>query len=105
MLKGGENGPALVPGDANASLIYKRVAGLQQPIMPMRPVPPLSPAEITILKDWISQGTQWRQWESDQDVGGCATSAYSALQGKADNGSGPPVVGFSAADLAIPRQP
>jgi hypothetical protein len=38
MLKGGENGPALVPGDANASLIYKRVAGLQQPIMPMRPL-------------------------------------------------------------------
>ena len=39
MLKGGEKGPALVPGDAAASLLYKRITGQQQPLMPMPPVP------------------------------------------------------------------
>src|SRR5215468_2023342 len=42
MLKGGDKGPAVVPGKAAESLPYKRVAGLQQPKMPMAPVPPLS---------------------------------------------------------------
>src|SRR5205823_1426772 len=41
MLKGGASGPAIVPGDAAASLLYKRVTGQQQPIMPMAPAPAL----------------------------------------------------------------
>ena len=59
MLKGGEKGPAVVPGDAAASLLYKRITGQQQPVMPMPPVPALSAAEITLVKDWIDQGAQW----------------------------------------------
>src|SRR5437763_14233022 len=43
MLKGGASGPAIVPGDSAASLLYKRVTGQQQPIMPMAPAPALSP--------------------------------------------------------------
>src|SRR5215510_10609683 len=35
MLKGGEKGPAVVPGNAEASLLYRRVAGLDKPGMPM----------------------------------------------------------------------
>ena len=42
MLKGGEKGPALVPGDAQASALYRRVAGLQTPAMPMKPVAPVT---------------------------------------------------------------
>jgi len=42
MLKGGEKGPAIVPGNAEASLLYRRVAGLEKPIMPMAPLPPLT---------------------------------------------------------------
>src|SRR5438046_7922080 len=37
MLKGGKSGPALVPGNAEGSLLYKRIAGLQLPLMPMSP--------------------------------------------------------------------
>jgi hypothetical protein len=59
MLKGGEKGPAIVPGNAEASLLYKRVAGLQAPLMPMPPVPPLKPEEIALLKGWIDQGVKW----------------------------------------------
>jgi hypothetical protein len=59
MLKGGEKGPAVVPGNAEASALYKRVAGLQTPAMPMPPVPALNASEIALLKDWINQGARW----------------------------------------------
>ncbi|MBZ5611039.1 MAG: DUF1553 domain-containing protein [Acidobacteriia bacterium] len=59
MLKGGEKGPALVPGDVAASLLYKKITGQQQPLMPMPPVPALDPREIALVKDWIDQGAQW----------------------------------------------
>jgi hypothetical protein len=58
MLKGGEKGPAIVPGNAESSRLYRRVAGLEKPIMPMAPMPPLSPKEIAIIKDWIDQGAK-----------------------------------------------
>src|SRR5437868_5772547 len=59
MLKGGDKGPAVVPGKSVDSPIYKRVAGLAQPKMPMAPVPPLSEREVVVLKDWIDQGAVW----------------------------------------------
>lgn len=59
MLKGGTHGPALVPGDAERSLLYQRIAGLQLPLMPMPPVQALNPREIGLIKDWINQGAPW----------------------------------------------
>ncbi len=59
MLKGGEKGPSVVPGNATASALYKRITGQQQPLMPMPPVPALSAKEIALVKDWIDQGAQW----------------------------------------------
>src|ERR1700682_2770180 len=58
MLKGGEKGPAVVPGNAEASPLYRRVAGLQTPAMPMAPVPALNAQEVALLKDWINQGAK-----------------------------------------------
>jgi hypothetical protein len=58
MLKGGERGPAIVPGNAEASLLYRRVAGLEKPAMPMAPAPPLTRQEIAVLKSWIDQGAK-----------------------------------------------
>jgi mono/diheme cytochrome c family protein len=59
MLKGGENGPAIVPGNAEASRLYRRVAGLEKPVMPMPPMPPLTSREIETLKSWIDQGAKY----------------------------------------------
>ncbi len=58
-LKGGDKGPAIVPGNAQASRLYRRVAGLEQPVMPMAPLPALPPHEVALLKDWIDQGAHW----------------------------------------------
>ena len=43
MLKGGDHGPAIVPGNADDSLLYKRISGQVKPVMPMAPMPQLSP--------------------------------------------------------------
>src|SRR5215813_12561856 len=55
ILKGGESGSVIVPGNAEASLLYRRVAGLAKPAMPMAPLPPLTQQEIAVLKSWIDR--------------------------------------------------
>ena len=59
MLKGGDKGPAIVPGNAEGSAIYRRITGLETPKMPMAPMPPLSEKEMVVLKTWIDQGAPW----------------------------------------------
>src|SRR5262245_56828109 len=79
MLKGGESGPAIVPGDAEGSLILKRVTGQIQPQMPMAPVPPLTANEIAILKTWIAQGANWTtaaDLVSAKPASSAATASY-----------------------------
>ena len=69
-LKGGTRGPALVPGRAEESRLYRMVAGLSEPPMPMTGGP-LSDAELTAIRTWIDAGAHW-------DEGG-VTSADAAL--------------------------
>src|SRR5574341_1256313 len=75
MLKGGENGPAIVPGNAEASLLYRRVAGLEKPAMPMAPTPPLTQQEIVTIKSWIDRGAKWSETENAKPP---AAAPYSA---------------------------
>jgi len=59
LLQGGAHGPAIVPGHAADSLLYKRITGQDQPAMPMAPVSPLTPDEIATVRAWIDQGAPW----------------------------------------------
>jgi cytochrome c553 len=57
ILKGGKRGPAVVPGNAGASLLYaavKREGELQMP--PGKDA--LTPGEVAILRDWIDAGAR-----------------------------------------------
>src|SRR5262249_13202995 len=56
-LKGGVKGADIVPGKAEESRLYRLVAGLEKPAMPMDGK--LSDAEIARIKDWINQGAGW----------------------------------------------
>ena len=67
---GGASGPALVPGRADQSRLYRMLAGLDDPRMPMGG-DTLSVAEIIAVRTWIDEGAHW-------DDGG-ATSAADAL--------------------------
>ena len=56
-LRGGAHGSVLVPANAERSRLYRMVAGLEQPSMPMSGT--LTPDEIATLKAWIDQGARW----------------------------------------------
>lgn len=56
-LKGGEHGPAFVPGDPEKSLLISAVRRTGDYEMP--PDIPLSEAQITVLTTWVQQGAIW----------------------------------------------
>src|SRR5271168_2814461 len=56
-LKGGQHGPAIVPGDAANSRLYQQLTGAQKPQMPMGGR--LTDQEITVIKNWIDSGAAW----------------------------------------------
>jgi hypothetical protein len=53
--KGGDNGPALVPGDAEASLMIQAVR-YTEPTLQMPPKGKLPAEEIAALTDWVKMG-------------------------------------------------
>lgn len=54
ILRGGKSGPAISPGDAEASLLLAKVSG-NRPVMP--PVGgPLSASEVGLIRQWIAEG-------------------------------------------------
>src|SRR4051794_31877890 len=55
--KGGQNGPAVTPGNPEASRLYPRISGLEQPAMPLGAK--LSDAEVASVKRWIQDGAKW----------------------------------------------
>ena len=55
MLAGGDD-IVVLPGNAQASEIIRRVEGLSLPRMPMDGPPWLSAAEVSLLRDWIDGG-------------------------------------------------
>src|SRR5947207_6162814 len=60
MLRGGKRGPAIVPGNAEASLIYRAVSGNAEFKMPPSKQA-LSAEEIGIIRDRLQQGAAWSQ--------------------------------------------
>lgn len=56
-LKGGEHGPALVPGDPDKSLLISAVSGTGDYEMP--PDKPLTDVQIAVLKTWVKEGAIW----------------------------------------------
>jgi mono/diheme cytochrome c family protein len=57
-LSGGARGPALVPGRGEESRLYRVLAGLDNPKMPMGGGA-VSEAEIAAVRTWIDDGAHW----------------------------------------------
>ncbi len=62
ILKGGDEGPIVVPGKADQSVLIRVASRLKKPHMPppknKAGAKPLAPKELGILKLWIDQGAQ-----------------------------------------------
>ena len=54
LMAGSENGPVIVPGDPNASLLVEKISKGE---MPERG-PRLTPVQIQVIVDWIQGGAQ-----------------------------------------------
>jgi len=76
-LRGGNNGAAIVPGGADQSRLYRRVAGLEQPAMPLDGT--LTPQQIGAIKAWIDQGAHW-DLASDSTAADPAPNAVARLE-------------------------
>lgn len=85
MLKGGDSGAAIVPGQADNSLMFKVAAHLEESFMPPAGndvnAPNLSPQELGLLRLWINQGAQ----------GGASLAAMSPRKMKPLTGRSGPV--------------
>jgi cytochrome c553 len=57
MMEGGDTGPAIMPGNAKASLLIQAIHYKDSPKMP--PKGKMSDADIAILTEWIQQGALW----------------------------------------------
>src|SRR5690606_12595612 len=56
--RGGERGPAIVPGDAGASRLVRAVA-YDDAELQMPPRARLSDAELAVLVRWVDEGAYW----------------------------------------------
>ena len=57
LLRGGDSGPAVVPGDSSASLLLRAVRGQAKALMP--PTGQLSEEKIADLATWVDSGAHW----------------------------------------------
>jgi hypothetical protein len=78
-LRGGARGSDLVPGDAGASRLYRRIAGLERPPMPAQG-DPLTAEEIDAVKRWIDAGAAWDTATTSSSAKPAATAAVAALE-------------------------
>lgn len=58
MMRGGKRGPAIIPGKASESLLYRLSAKEIRPYMAPRSEEPLTPEELALIKLWIDQGAK-----------------------------------------------
>jgi mono/diheme cytochrome c family protein len=58
VLRGGDHGPAIVPGNAGESLLYKLIARQQEPAMPYKSGP-IAKEAVDKFADWINLGASY----------------------------------------------
>ena len=63
-LTGGDSGPALVPGDADASLMVKAVRQTHESLA-MPPKEKLTATEVALMTAWVKAGAAWPEFTDE----------------------------------------
>jgi mono/diheme cytochrome c family protein len=58
-LKGGDLGPAILPGQSAKSLLVQAVAGVNADLVMPKKGDRLTPEQVGLIRAWIDQGAQW----------------------------------------------
>lgn len=69
LLAGGNNGPAVVPGDPDKSVLIQRIVHAQKRLLMPKESEPLSAEQIEVLRTWISDGAAWPLEKMPEDLG------------------------------------
>ena len=80
-LRGGARGSDIVPGDAEHSRLYRRVAGLETPSMPAQGAP-LTEAQVASIKAWIDEGASFDGAGPVQTSAASAAAALAAIENR-----------------------
>lgn len=59
-LKGGQSGPAILPGDGSSSLLYRKIVG-DAPGSPMPLTGALPRDQVEMIRIWLDQGAPWTE--------------------------------------------
>ncbi|MCY3777020.1 MAG: PSD1 and planctomycete cytochrome C domain-containing protein, partial [Candidatus Aminicenantes bacterium] len=59
-LKGGQSGPAILPGDGASSLLYRKIVG-DAPGSPMPLTGTLPRDQVEMIRTWLDQGAPWTE--------------------------------------------
>jgi hypothetical protein len=79
LLTGGNNGPAVVPGDPDKSLLIQRITHTEQRLLMPKESDPLNEGQIADLRTWISDGVAWPAEAIPEDLGK-VTAKYDSLR-------------------------
>lgn len=77
-MKGGDNGPAILPREPEKSLLLKQVTG-PEPAMPKKG-PRLTVKETEILREWIASGAPWPDTSHLKATQGAAEKMWWSLE-------------------------
>jgi cytochrome c553 len=61
MLRGGNSGPAIVPGSASRSRMYQALTRTKPGVTPMPPGSPLPAQEVETIQAWLDAGAPWSE--------------------------------------------
>jgi len=75
--RGGDSGPVIVPGDADASLLVRAVRRQDRSVAPMPPDEPLVADDVALVEAWIAAGAEWTtDGPAGEDDGSPVRSAW-----------------------------
>ncbi len=80
-LRGGARGSDILPGNAEGSRLYRRIAGLEQPSMPAQGTP-LTAAQVAVVKQWIDEGAKWEAAAPSSTARASAAAALAAIENR-----------------------
>jgi hypothetical protein len=78
-LRGGARGADIVPGNAEASRLYRRIAGIEQPAMPAQG-DALTAGQVAAVKQWIDSGANWDAADRAPAAKAAPTAARTAME-------------------------
>ena len=64
--KGGHDGPAILAGNADASPLFQRVTSTDEDERMPPKGDPLTPAQLSLLREWINSGAKWPENAADK---------------------------------------